>query len=271
MKTPPPQLLAALILPAALLLSQCAPTGSTPPPTVPVSPAPADKESAIKVTLLPPPPVRLDPAQSKQLAAARQLAARRVELLATMRRNGPRDLTGFQQQQQLEREIAPYRKLKQGVKLRMKLTNTGTEPVLILYGQDSSTNRLTVRGPGAVDLAYGGAMPADLRLGRPVAIAPGGSREFVIAELKHGERDLDRWLITRPGDYQISLAFGAMFKVDKGLDESIRDADGNVIIDLFKGYEPFAATSNLVTLKVTAAGSMPAPRWPGHAARSLTP
>lgn len=71
------------------------------------------------------PPVRLDPAQSAQLGAARKRATRQAELWEATRQNGPKDLAGSQQQMQGEREITPYRKLRQEVKLRMKATMAG--------------------------------------------------------------------------------------------------------------------------------------------------
>ncbi|MCF7675758.1 MAG: hypothetical protein K9N23_22535 [Akkermansiaceae bacterium] len=96
-------------------------------------------------------------------------------------------------------------------------------------------------------------MAADYRLGRSVSIAPGGSRDLVIADLKHGHREMNRWLITHPGEYEIRLILSALFKVGRGGEAPRRDADGNiiVIVDPFQnGFTEVRVASNPVTLKV---------------------
>jgi len=133
----------------------------------------------------------------------------------------------------------------------MRLTNTGKDPLTILYGPDSSCIVLSVRGSGAVNLPYGGLMSADLWIGQPVTLAPGGSREFVITELRYGSRDLDRWLIIRPGDYEISVGFSAMAMVGNAGETAAREMDPRYFDTSLKGYERVGATSNPVTLKVT--------------------
>ena len=97
-------------------------------------------------------------------------------------------------------------------------------------------------------MTHSGAVSADCRFGRPVSIAPGGSTEFVIAELRHGSRGLDRWL-TRPGEYEIRVIFSTVLKVDTGGQTAGRDA----ALDLIqrKGFQDVTVTSNPVVLQVT--------------------
>jgi len=246
-----------MILPSVLLLSQCATIGGNPSQTASVCPTAAYPASPIQVTLLPPQPIRLETAQIKQLEAVRKLVARQQDLSANRRNNGRDDPMRIQQQMQLAQEMTPCWQIKQGINLRMRLTNTGKVPVILLYGQDTGSNDLTVRGPGAVNLCYCGSMPADYRPGRPVNIAPGGSRELIIADLKHGHRDLNRWFITRPGEYEIRLVLSGLFKVDRGVEAPRRNADGNIIVivdPLQNGYTWIKVTSNPVTFKVTQEG-----------------
>lgn len=240
-----------MILPFALLLSQSASIGGDPSQTASDHPATTDPASPIQVTLLPPQPIRLETTQIKQLVAVRKLVARQEDLSANGRNNERNDL---QQQMQLAREMTPCWQIKQGINLRMRLTNTGKEPVILLYGQDTGSTDLTVRGSGAVNLCYCGWMPADYRTGRPVTIAPGGFRELAITELKHGHRDMNRWFITLPGEYEIRLILSALCKVDRGDEAPRRDADGNIIVivdPLQNGYTGVRVTSNPVTLKVS--------------------
>jgi hypothetical protein len=246
-------LLAAIILPHGLLLSQCEPDGGIPPQAGPGSSVPTEKESMLKVTLLQPESIRLEAAQIKQLEAARKLVERKEAMNDEHRKDGRDGLEGFQERMRLEKELEqqlePYRKLKQGVKLRMRLTNTGKEPVTFQYGPDLGRNTLKVKGRGALEVTSSGPMSADLRFGQPVSIAPGGSTEFVIAELRHGSRDLDRWLITQPGEYEIRVIFSTVLKVDTGAPATGRAARLELIQR--KGYQDVTVTSNPVILKVT--------------------
>jgi hypothetical protein len=251
-------LLAAMILPSGMLMSQCAPDGGIPPQTEPGSSAPAEKESMLKVTLLQPEPIRLEAAQIKQLEAARKLVERMLPMSEEHRKTGPDGLKGFQQrmqlEQELEQELQPYRKLEQGVKLRMRITNTGKDPVTLRYGPDLARNTLKIRGRGALEVTYSGPVSADFRFGQPVSIAPGGSTEFVVAELRHGSRDLDRWLITRPGEYEIRVIFSTVLKVDTGGRTTGEDPSPDGTLNLVQrkgGYQDVTVTSNPVILKVT--------------------
>jgi hypothetical protein len=128
----------------------------------------------------------------------------------------------------------------------MRLTNTGKDPVTLRYGPDLGRNVLQVRGRGALEVPYNGPVSADLRFGQPVSIVPGGSKEFVIAELRHGSRDLDRWLLTRPGKYEIRVVFSTVLRVGAA---SGRD-EGLDLIQRKGGYHDVTVTSNPVILNV---------------------
>jgi hypothetical protein len=101
------------------------------------------------------------------------------------------------------------RDLEQGITLRVRFTNHLDEGLTLVYGPDQSTNFLVVEGPGAVDCPGFALMrTADVRRhGEGVRLEPGESREFPIKDLRYGDRDEARWLITGPGSYSVSLRF----------------------------------------------------------------
>jgi hypothetical protein len=187
----------------------------------------------------------------RQLEAAQKVVERKTEPAGHQKDTSQSGLgDSLQEMYKRELELAPLRKLKQGVKLRMRLTNTGKNPLTIRYGPDTSCVVLTVRGRGALNLPYGGLMAADLWIGRPVTLAPAGSKEFVITELRHGSRDLDRWLITRPGDYEISVRFSTMGIAGDIGEALAREKDPRYFDPSLKGYKGISVNSNPVTLKV---------------------
>lgn len=193
--------------------------------------AAGDKESPLSVTLLEPQPVRLEAAGMKKLGLVRELVAKKAEMMESWGKRNPTP-EDFAEMQKLDQSIAAVRDTKQGITLRLKLTNTAKDPLVVRYGQDTSTNVLSVKGPGAVDLPFDGMMTMDYRMAEPVTIAPGGFKEFTITELKYGARDMSRWLITEAGEYKIRLTFRAALDEEKMTE----------------------VTSNQVVLKVTAAG-----------------
>jgi hypothetical protein len=95
-------------------------------------------------------------------------------------------------------------------------------------------------------------MTLELRVGPPVTLAPGGSEDFVISELKYGTRNLDRWLITRPGDFQISATFSTKAMKHKAGETPSLNQDPRFFDFSLKSYVIITtSTSNLVVLKVT--------------------
>jgi hypothetical protein len=241
---------AGVILSAGLLLIQCAPNGF-PHPASTATPAAPAKDSPLQVTLLQPAPIRLDPAQRTQLETARKVVERNAKMVKNTPTNPQSGPGSMEQLMWDETELVPFRKLKQGVRLKMRFTNTGNRPLSFFYGPDTSCILLTVRGRGALNLPYCGGMTLELRIGQPVTLAPGKSREFVISELKCGNRDLDRWLVTRPGDYQISAIFSTRAMAVNTGEAPAQDLDAWDFDFSLKGYEVLTTASNPVTLKVT--------------------
>lgn len=70
----------------------------------------------------------------------------------------------------LDTIIAKGSQLEQGITLTLRLTNTSEEAITINYGEDTSTNTLTIDGPGALNLKFNGMMTADYRMGAPTKI-----------------------------------------------------------------------------------------------------
>ncbi len=91
----------------------------------------------------------------------------------------------------------------QGIDLKYRITNTSDEAVTLQHGGDNTMVQLQISGPGAVDLPYKGMMTMEFRMGQPIEIGAGQSKDFVIRELKYGKRDMSRWLITEAGDYEV--------------------------------------------------------------------
>ena len=107
----------------------------------------------------------------------------------------------------LERQLNEAKALKQAVKLTLRFTNKGKEVIKLPYGSDTSTNRLTVEGPSAIDLPFNGVTTLEFRMPEPTVIKPGESKDFAISELAYGARDLSRWLIAKPGTYLVTVKF----------------------------------------------------------------
>lgn len=91
------------------------------------------------------------------------------------------------------------------IELSYRITNNGKQPVSFDHGGDSSTHELRLQGPGALDRPYQGMMTMEFRMGSPITIEPGKSKEVAIKQLSYGTRNLSRWLITKAGEYEASL------------------------------------------------------------------
>lgn len=100
------------------------------------------------------------------------------------------------------------RDLEQGITLKVRFTNHLDEDLTLFFGPDKSRNFLFVEGPGAAD-CQGVALKQTLEMRHPGShrLKPGESQEFPIKELRYGDRDQDRWLITEPGNYSVTLRF----------------------------------------------------------------
>ena len=96
---------------------------------------------------------------------------------------------------------------KVDITLTYRITNTGKEAIVVKHGGDESTNQLMIKGPGAIDTPYHGPMTADYRMGNPVKLGPGESKDFELKGLRHGTRNMSYWSITKAGDYEVTLKF----------------------------------------------------------------
>ena len=108
---------------------------------------------------------------------------------------------------EVEKTLTKGRTLRQGIKITLRFTNPTDEPITFKYGPDVSANTLKVEGPGAIDFPYPGMMTMEFRQPPSITLEPGKSKEFPIAELAYGQRDMSRWLVSEPGAYTVSLQF----------------------------------------------------------------
>ena len=96
---------------------------------------------------------------------------------------------------------------KVDITLTYRITNTGKEKITLEHGGDATTNTLSITGPGAVDSPYKGMMTMEFRMGKPITLAAGESKEFEIKGLKYGKRDMSYWSITKSGDYEVTMTY----------------------------------------------------------------
>lgn len=115
----------------------------------------------------------------------------------------------------VEAQLMKGLELKQGLSLKLRFTNTSDQDFTFHYGPDMSTNHLTVTGPVAINLPYTGGMTGEHRMPDPTTIKAGATKDFVIEELRYGARNMNRWLIGKPGKYSISLRFVALIDDEK--------------------------------------------------------
>lgn len=66
-----------------------------------------------------------------------------------------------------------------------------------------------------MDLPFNGPITADFRMPEPTTIAPGETKEFTIAELSHGTRDLSRGLVSKPDTYTATDTFATTINDEK--------------------------------------------------------
>jgi hypothetical protein len=104
-------------------------------------------------------------------------------------------------------KVEKARAVEQGIKMILRFTNSGKEPIQLFYGSDSSRNVLKIVGPRAFDVPYHGNMTREIRIPKATEIKAGESKDFVVMNLVHGGRDMDRWYITKPGTYHASVQF----------------------------------------------------------------
>lgn len=94
---------------------------------------------------------------------------------------------------------------EQSIELKYRITNTGESAITLEHGGDATTNELELEGPGALNKPFNGIMTMEFRMGKPITIGAGKSKEFTITGLKYGKRDFSHWVITKPGDYEVTL------------------------------------------------------------------
>lgn len=94
---------------------------------------------------------------------------------------------------------------EQGIVLTYRISNPTDRDVTLEHGGDATTNLLKLTGPGARNLPFTGMMTMEFRMGQALTIRAGEHKKFTIPELAYGKRDLSRWVITKPGDYEVTL------------------------------------------------------------------
>ena len=166
-------------------------------------------------------PLVIEQAQFDALAAVVTAEQEKRALMKSIQ-EGRISLEEREKLRDLEAVIEKGRKAKQGIELKLRLTNTGKKPLSILYGPDTSKNILKLEGPGALNLPFTGMMTMDFRQPKPLTIEAGAARDFPIKELRYGSRDMSRWLITAPGRYTVTVRFATRIdgqKIDLASEE----------------------------------------------------
>ena len=94
------------------------------------------------------------------------------------------------------------------VRIILRLTNRGTEPLQILRGGDATQLNLTLEGPGVVSISPHAAVTREYRTGKPELIPAGGSRDLVFSFLGSGRRAMETWHYwTEPGQITLSATY----------------------------------------------------------------
>ena len=167
-------------------------------------PALLNADPSIKVELIAPDgPITL----AKENLAIAEKAARAAEGIKMILESPKLDDELRKEMAEFQKTLEKARQSKLGITLKLRLTNTGDKRLVVHYGADTSTNYLKVKGPEAVDLPFDGPMTADFRMPEPTTIEAGKSKDFDLKELHYGARDMSRWLIGKPGDYEVFLRF----------------------------------------------------------------
>lgn len=175
----------------------------------PAPPAPELEVITLKATLKAPKIVQLSAAQlrgAEEIVAAQRAYEAHISALSEEARE-----RAFMERIFGEESIKRWPKrhkalaLKQGISLDLTLTNTSDKDVVFSHGGDAQLNTITLTGPGAVSFPYSQGMTAEYRFGARHTIKPGASKTFTIKELRYGSREMDRWLVTAAGVYQVSL------------------------------------------------------------------
>lgn len=249
----------ALMLTLVLALTGCVGTGRQSPPLKPapsVPPPGTGSGSPISIQLLAPrKPVVIEASQFETVRAAAEALRRKRQLIAEMRAAGqeahPASLA-TPELRALHSVINQGRGLKQGIKLTLRVFNTGPDPVRIRYGPEIGHNDLWVDGPDAIYLPYEGMMTLEYRFSRSILLQPGASRDFPVRELRCGHREDHRWLIGAPGAYTVRLRLATCLD-DPDIDRSKPPPGGVLPSGYFDARgPPVDVTSNEVTFTVQA-------------------
>jgi len=97
------------------------------------------------------------------------------------------------------------------VDLTFRISNTTDAPVTISVGGDDSQMNLVLEGVGAISADNNVAMTMEFRIGTPVTLAPGATKDIKISSLAFGMRDISRYAYwTEAGEYTITatLTYG---------------------------------------------------------------
>ena len=118
-----------------------------------------------------------------------------------------KELEGVAEQQKNGKLAKPPK--PPAVDLVLVVTNTSKEDVTIYVGGDANTYTFDLTGgDGTKTLGSALAFTADLKLPKPVTIAPGKTYEIAVKQLSDGLRGMSRnvyW--TGPGEYKLAAKY----------------------------------------------------------------
>lgn len=144
---------------------------------------------------------------------------------------------------------------EQKVQVMLVLTNHGEEDQTVLWKSDAMRLTLKLTGPGAVHMPFRGAVTEEFRMGLPTVIKAGATHPFKAGGLRHGYRQLDRWLITAPGTYTVEASLRTPSSMQGGGEEIKLHAKA-VTLEVVKG-EPGETPATTGSPSVSAALKVP--------------
>lgn len=103
----------------------------------------------------------------------------------------------------LHQRILELWETSQGITASLTISNPGDAPLSFSLGGDAGVLILEVEGPDAVPVRWPGPTTMEFRIGEIVTLNAGESRTVDAADLRHGQRQLERWLLAQPGEYTL--------------------------------------------------------------------
>ncbi len=103
----------------------------------------------------------------------------------------------------LHERILELWETSQGITASLTITNPGDLPISFSLGGDAGILLLEVDGPDAVPVRWPGPVTMEFRIGEIVTLNAGESLTLDANDLRHGQRQLERWLLAQPGEYTL--------------------------------------------------------------------